>query len=74
MSRGHSSSRRRNYGSRQTELRHRRDDGRIREAEGPASWPRGSGWDRESETPAWLHPVDASDASGGQAQARGGPH
>jgi hypothetical protein len=71
MSRGHSSSRRRNYGRRQTELRHRRDDGTIRDLDGPASWPRGSGWERE--TGGWLHSVDVRDANGEQPHAGAGP-
>ncbi len=73
MSRGHSSSRRRSYGRRQTELRHRRDDGTTWEAEGPSSWPRGSGWERENETGGWLRSVDAGDPTGGGSQAGGGP-
>ena len=73
MSRGHSSSRRRSYGRRQTELRHRRDEGTVLDAEGPASWPRGSGWEGGSGTRAWLHPIDARDASGEPSGAGGGP-
>jgi hypothetical protein len=73
MSRGHSSSRRRNYGRRQTELRHRRDDGTILDLDGPASWPRGSGWDRERGSGGWLPSVDARDANGEHPHAGAGP-
>jgi hypothetical protein len=73
MSRGHSSSRRRSYGRRQTELRHRRDDGTILDADGPASWPRGSGWEGESEPGVWRRSADSGDTGRGQPHAGGGP-
>jgi hypothetical protein len=71
MSRGHSSSRRRNYGRRQTELRHRRGDGTILDAGGPASWPRGSGWERDNDAGAWR--ADLGGPGRGQPHAGGGP-
>lgn len=42
---GHGSSRRRNYGKRQKDLRDRRASELSVDLEGPASWPRGGGWD-----------------------------
>ncbi len=72
MSRGHSSSRRRSYGKRQTELRHRRDEGTVLDAGGPVSWPRGSAWEREGETGAWFRSSESGRESGGP-RAGGGP-
>lgn len=42
---GHGTSRRRNYGKRQKDLRDRRGFDLSVDLEGPASWPRGGGWD-----------------------------
>ncbi len=42
---GHGSSRRRNYGKRQKDLRDRRTFDLSVDLEGPAGWPRGGGWD-----------------------------
>jgi hypothetical protein len=70
MSRGHTSSRRRSYGRRQTELRHRRDDGMILDGDGPASWPRGSAWEGVGDAGVWHRPTDSGEA--GRAQAGAG--
>jgi hypothetical protein len=45
MSNAHSSSRRRNYGQRQRDVRRRGLPEMQIDLDGPASWPRGSGWD-----------------------------
>ena len=45
MSRGHGASRRRNYGRRQSEVRHRNDQDLAIDLQGPAAWPRGRGWE-----------------------------
>lgn len=45
MSRGHGASRRRNYGRRQSEVRRRSDQDLAIDLQGPAAWPRGTGWD-----------------------------
>jgi hypothetical protein len=50
MSRGHGASRRRNYGRRQSEVRRRRDSDVSIDLQGPAAWPRGSGWDRDGDS------------------------
>jgi len=42
---GHGTSRRRTYGKRQKDLRDRRTSDLSVDLEGPASWPRGGGWD-----------------------------
>jgi hypothetical protein len=67
MSRGHNASRRRNYGPRQRDVRHRAShptelDGRTLE------WPRGSSWtdrspDRSSVTPEALHRPHRTEAA-----------
>jgi hypothetical protein len=72
MSGGHSSSRRRNYGRRQTELRHRRSDGAIPDADGPASWPRGSEWEADREPGGWRHRVDLGQLGRDQPHSGGG--
>ena len=46
MSGSHSSSRRRNYGQRQRDVRRRGLPEYQVDLDGPDSWPRGSGWDR----------------------------
>lgn len=42
---GHGTSRRRNYGKRQRDVRGRRLTDLSVDLQGPASWPRGGGWD-----------------------------
>ncbi|MEA2622701.1 MAG: hypothetical protein QOH61_1611 [Chloroflexota bacterium] len=49
MSRGHGTSRRRNYGRRQSEVRRRPGPEVAVDLEGPSAWPRGRGWDRQHE-------------------------
>jgi hypothetical protein len=46
MSNGHSSSRRRNYGRRQRDIRRRGLPDMPVDLQGPDAWPRGSGWER----------------------------
>jgi hypothetical protein len=45
MSNAHSSSRRRNYGQRQRDVRRRGLPEFQVDLDGPDAWPRGSGWD-----------------------------
>jgi hypothetical protein len=49
MSRGHSTSRRRNYGRRQREIRRRQELDLPIDLQGPDAWPRGSGWAAASD-------------------------
>ena len=46
MSRGHGASRRRSYGSRQSEVRRRAERQPMLDLSGPTAWPRGSAWER----------------------------
>lgn len=52
MSRGHGASRRRNYGRRQSEVRHRNEQDLAIDLQGPSAWPRGSGWDLDTSSSA----------------------
>jgi len=45
---GHGSSRRRNYGKRQKDLRDRHVTDLSPDLDGPSVWPRGGAWDRPS--------------------------
>jgi hypothetical protein len=65
MSSSHSSSRRRNYGRRQRDIRRRGLPEMHIDLEGPDSWPRGSGWDH-----ADRHHTDYG--SGGRGSDIGG--
>jgi hypothetical protein len=60
MSSSHSSSRRRNYGGRQRDIRRRGLPELQIDLDGPDSWPRGSGWDRSER----LHTDYGSGPSG----------
>jgi hypothetical protein len=66
MSRGHGASRRRNYGRRQSEVRHRTEVDLTIDLQGPSAWPRGSGWDAGSDSPA-HRPASSSMPHGNQA-------
>jgi hypothetical protein len=69
MSGNHSSSRRRSYGRRQSEVRRRRGDEVSFDVDGPASWPRGAAWEAEPRMPSWRGVPGAAemDAEGSQA-------
>jgi hypothetical protein len=65
VSRGHGASRRRNYGRRQSEVRRRRDGDLSIDLQGPAAWPRGSGWDRDADSgPETAHGTGFAQANG----------
>jgi len=65
MSSSHSSSRRRNYGTRQRDVRRRGMPEFQVDLEGPDGWPRGSAWDRGDR----MH---GEYGTGGQASDLGG--
>lgn len=68
MSRGHGASRRRNYGRRQSEVRHRHESDLAIDLQGPETWPRGSGWDVSGESRAWNQGASSLPPGNGAAR------
>jgi hypothetical protein len=61
---GHGSSRRRNYGKRQKDLRDRHATDLSVDLDGPSVWPRGGAWDRPTHPMPMRTDVDRSRQGG----------